>query len=1309
MTESIIQRSLMFKKTGSYDVDDYISKYLDIYLQQSKEIQKKTEYEIRFGHEYGEHAYMINHTEYENTIRVLKSSGYQIEDGDHTLKIGINKNDVNRIEIQGIHAIREYCEEEHIFGVSNKDAITYTVKKPIENIKPYDYSDYGFRVDLKEDKEVREIQSDNWSNELKTFRMVSRIHAFHPDKPNIRIDLSVVKSSTQKKSTTFKDSGVLNSKKNYSIEIEYVSNKLSTVNELSKQVQQIKSSITDILRGIQDNRFPVKYDELKNVGNEYIKLIDTQNDIPISSAFQTQLKRLYTKYFIGPSSVSLEKRHVTETNPVNIIQQYNVTDKADGDRKLLYISDSGRIYLLSTGMKFEFVGLQCDQYRNTLLDGEHIMYDKDGAVYNVYMVFDVYFVKKKDYRSLPFYIENDKNNRSTILDNLIKNMNIDKLFPHENPLKIDMKRFYMGESIFKCSHDILKQIDSNTIQYNTDGLIFTPSNTGVGVEVGEKAFNKRITWDKSFKWKPPEANTIDFLARFTKKNNVHEVKVKNGKEYKTIILHVGYDENNPEHGYSQPCKDVLVDRNMFQYKYGSSYKATPFKPTNPSDSNAMYCRLYCDMDGYVKTEDNHIIQDDTIIECRYEETKENGWRWIPIRVRHDKTSEYRNGVKKFGNDYKVANNVWHCINHPVKKSMIIGEEKVEIGDVNDDLYYNRTELNTTTELRDFHNKYVKKKLIDSVSHENDILLDLAVGKAGDLYKWIHSKLRFVMGIDLFEDNIHNRSDGACARYLNAKRYNKNIPKAIFLQGNSSLSLRNGEASDSNKNNNIIQTIFGQTKPENTQEKTVVAMQGVAKHGFNIVSCQFAIHYMFKDKQTLEGFLLNVSECCALNGYFIGTTYDGVSVFEMLRNKTIGESLYGDIENTRVWEIRKQYEDDEFEPEESSLGYQIDVYQQSINQMFPEYLVHFEYLKKLLFEYGFEIPTEEEIQKLGLQQPTGLFANLFEEMKRDTKYKIGKALELVKDPVQKKISFLNRYFVFKKVRNYIGVKSSPTMKISERKNKNNIQQLLRSNHTERLYYAFDQIASSTEFSSDLFKTYLKQILNEKGDDIISDFEIYHSYLELNNTKKKYSLDRGTRRSAKIAKLLKNNKKLNIETFLDYGCGNGEFTKSISTTLKLNPENVHCADIIEYPSIHELQFTKIQNNIVALPDNYFDLITVFMVLHHIQEEFQITAIRELYRMLKPGGILIIREHDSPIRQKEKEEFKQVLDVVHDIYDYIIDSEISWKNKEEYYSNYKSVKEWDNLMINAGFIKYEKQDRFNRNIETNSQRTYYRLFTK
>ena len=47
------------------------------------------------------------------------------------------------------------------------------------------------------------------------------------------------------------------------------------------------------------------------------------------------------------------------------------------------------------------------------------------------------------------------------------------------------------------------------------------------------------------------------------------------------------------------------------------------------------------------------------------------------------------------------------------------------------------------------------------------LIDYAVGKGGDLPKWINAKLSFVLGIDIArKDNIENRLDGACARYLN---------------------------------------------------------------------------------------------------------------------------------------------------------------------------------------------------------------------------------------------------------------------------------------------------------------------------------------------------------------------------------------------------------------------------------------------------------------------------------------------------------------------------------------------------------------
>ena len=47
-----------------------------------------------------------------------------------------------------------------------------------------------------------------------------------------------------------------------------------------------------------------------------------------------------------------------------------------------------------------------------------------------------------------------------------------------------------------------------------------------------------------------------------------------------------------------------------------------------------------------------------------------GWRWIPLRVRYDKTNELRNGINNFGNSYLTANNVWHSIHYPVTEEMI---------------------------------------------------------------------------------------------------------------------------------------------------------------------------------------------------------------------------------------------------------------------------------------------------------------------------------------------------------------------------------------------------------------------------------------------------------------------------------------------------------------------------------------------------------------------------------------------------------------------------------------------------------------
>ena len=77
-------------------------------------------------------------------------------------------------------------------------------------------------------------------------------------------------------------------------------------------------------------------------------------------------------------------------------------------------------------------------------------------------------------------------------------------------------------------------------------------------------------------------------------------------------------------------------------------------------------------------------------------------------------------------------------------------------------------------------------------------MDTSVGKAGDLQKWIDAKLSLIFGVDLSKDNIENRVNGACSRYLKAKKKYKVMPNAMFLQANTSLNIKDGSGLFSEK-------------------------------------------------------------------------------------------------------------------------------------------------------------------------------------------------------------------------------------------------------------------------------------------------------------------------------------------------------------------------------------------------------------------------------------------------------------------------------------------------------------------------------
>jgi hypothetical protein len=200
-------------------------------------------------------------------------------------------------------------------------------------------------------------------------------------------------------------------------------------------------------------------------------------------------------------------------------------------------------------------------------------------------------------------------------------------------------------------------------------------------------------------------------------------------------------------------------------------------------------------------------------------------------------------------------------------------------------------------------------------------------------------------------------------------------------------------------------------------KAVERQHGVAINGFDVASCQFAIHYMFENKTTFYNFIRNVAECTKLNGYFIATCYDGKTVFKLLNKLALGESKNIYADDKKVWSITKEYDESMFDDNESSLGYKVSVYQDSINQTISEYLVNYEFLSLTMEKYGFTLVSRDEARRMGLPEGSGMFSELFNNMMGEISKNPKKSVDY-KDAgtmtaYEKDISFLNRFFVYKK--------------------------------------------------------------------------------------------------------------------------------------------------------------------------------------------------------------------------------------------------------------------------------------------------------
>lgn len=901
------------------------------------------------------------------------------------ISIDIQKFRKYRLSLLNNTDIMTYCKTNKLNNVF------YGIKQNKKGNNKIEFNDYNFNINLKRDTKIdddNEIETIDKiiQSAIKTFRFKKRF-SFLTKSKYFRIDLTLVK--TGNKSKTFFESGILQNRyPKYELEIELNNKDIDKDYNKKDIITELFNIIGNILMVIEDNEYIIKEQIKNSVLSDYLEL---SYGLKLSSIQKPNNPK---KYFIGVQPVTLQKENLLKDSDISIQKDYSVTDKADGERNLLYISNKdGKLYLIDNRLNIKYTGMYCEEsdYYNTIIDGEYVTKDRYGSDINNYLAFDIYYSNNKDVSTLPLI--SDNKSRLGILKEIFNKNNFGSVT--NNNFKLEVKEFLTGndEEIFKKSKEILER---ENYSYNRDGLIFTPTNLTVGGKnINDKKSNLSTTWYRAFKWKPPEENTIDFLVEF-----VSDVKYKSFT-HKYCKLYVGYNED-----IKINITDIL--NHNFQDQTNGKYE---------------FDECYIEMkDSKILTEEKEEISDNMIVEFRYDKNNDKFLRWIPYRIRYDKTELYRitNDISNTANYLNTAQRVFDTIENPILEENINGNEKITIDIVNkenndNDIYYMREKNrddSLTRSLLDFHNYWVKDKFLYSRFAGNNSLFEIACGKGGDLRKWAKSNYKLVIASDISEDNLYNIKDGAYKRYaqLYKKRVIKNNNNILFVQLDASKkwnkeyinSLKNEEMQKLNK------IIFGfkDIKDIDKGDGILVKFHNKVSEKFRLVSCMFAIHYMFKDDSTLTNLVNNIDKVLKNGGFFFGTCLDGESVYKKLKGK---DEIKAEKNGNLLWRIQKNYKDDEFKENDflKNYGKEITVYMETINQNIVEYLVDYRLLEYKLREKNILPVNKEDLKNLNLTKSTDSFKFIYDKNIRKIDNDKKMTINL------KEYSFLNRWFIFRK--------------------------------------------------------------------------------------------------------------------------------------------------------------------------------------------------------------------------------------------------------------------------------------------------------
>jgi len=979
------------------------------------------ELEVRIG-KYINDTVFIPGIEYNIFKKILEelyaNSNFKNLENFEILTIGVSNGDTKLLKCAKYKKnIKKLCHNEKFI---NEDI--YFLKKT-KKLDLLDIQEYNLRIERSSEEALESsMQNEIINNKQKFYRYKQR-YSFESMDKNFKIDLSVTKNSPNFEDFKqgvlgyggFVESNILNKPNNFEIEIEYLPNTdlsgKTKEQKLDKLTTNFLNNINFILKYVQNTEFPMPKSTNSHILRKYTEsfLMNEGNKTTIHSLPVTR-----KNYFLGADTCVLKSENLVKKEDVehehNYLgdthpNDYAVTVKADGERHLLYIDADGYAYLLNSRVDFKNTGMRFDKnHGNTLIDGEYL----DGN--NTFLAFDLLFHNSTDYRYRILYRLGEADSeypesRYEKLNNVVELLKLNKNKYASNlksSFNIILKKHYFPsiekKDIFKLS-SYLWNNRINMFKYNADGLIFTPRKELYhDVSVG-------FRWKNNLKWKPLALTSIDFLVNIKKDSN--------GNDKLNAYRYFDEETNNSQ------IKHYKITSLRVGSRMGKNYVPKLFTPLSGSEEREIDCwiaRIFVDKDDkiYAKSDDSkEEIHDGDIVEFIYDKKRGTGFEWIPIRVRHDKTAILKKtgSISNTANDIQIATSIWNSYHE--LDGQLLEENIFDI--VENDYYYQRIKTNVEhkvskyythnetesdkfdlleersksldSNIRNFNN-YVKHVLYQTivnhyrnVSGINDLsLLDLGAGRGGDIKKYIKNDITKVHAIDYDKVNIKNFQK----RYMELDHQSMNNLKLELYVGDFTKLMNNGDASHK--------------IDANSRDKLIAFYKTSGFYIFNIISCQFAMHYAFKDEYSLRGFIHNIYNNLPLGGLFFGTCFDGKKLFNLL--KTNKGYISGNINEKSIYEIRMDQKNTF-----KNFGTEIEFKFSSIGDKFiTEYLVDMDYFVDVLKnDYDIVLITDEESKEMKL--PSGNAS--FEEF-----YNIQK--NFVLDETEQQLAFGYDYFIFKKI-------------------------------------------------------------------------------------------------------------------------------------------------------------------------------------------------------------------------------------------------------------------------------------------------------